>query len=269
MLNRAGCRVIRNAPEISRCAAARRLAVCCAVVENRGKTMSLLNHAKQTRRVLTNAFKNNYGRRMPYSAFVDKVNRQPLLDNFKQRYADVPAFATREEMWSFIADRHAGAVDYLEFGVHRGHSILYFAKQNTSPESRFFGFDCFTGLPEDWDSDYPRGHFDTGGRIPQTTDARVQFVVGMFQDTLPEFVAKFTPRNRIVVNIDCDLYSSALYCLTKLDAILPNGSILMFDEFGSVLHEFRAVQDYLSSYRREFNVLCSHDNFFTIAGELS
>lgn len=231
--------------------------------------MSLLQHAKQTRRVLTNAFRNNYGRRMRYSAFVDRVNRQPLLDNFKQRHADVPAFSTREEMWSFVADRCAGAVDYLEFGVHRGHSILYFAEQNQSAESRFFGFDCFTGLPDDWNSDYPRGHFDTGGCTPQTADSRVQFVVGMFQDTLPKFLAQFKSRSRIVVNIDCDLYSSALYCLTKLDPILPGGTILMFDEFGSVLHEFRAVQDYLSSYRRALKVVCSHDNFFTIAGELS
>jgi len=230
--------------------------------------MSLLQHAKQTRRVLTDAFKNNYGRRMPYSAFVDRLNRQPLLDSFKQRHADVPAFATREQMWSFIAEHCAGAVDYLEFGVHRGHSILYFAEQNRSPESRFFGFDCFTGLPEDWESDYPRGHFDTGGRVPQTRDTRVEFVAGMFQDTLPGFVAGFKPRNRIVVNIDCDLYSSALYCLTKLDPLLPTGTILMFDEFGSVLHEFRAVEDYLSSYRRAFKVICSHDNFFTVAGEL-
>ncbi len=231
--------------------------------------MSLMQHAKLTRRVLNKAFKNNYGRCMPYSAFFDQVNRLPLLGAFRQRHTDLPAFATREEMWSFVADRCAGAVDYLEFGVHRGHSILYFADQNTSPESRFFGFDCFTGLPEDWNRNYPRGHFDTGGRAPETSDSRVQFVVGMFQDTLPKFVAQFTSRNRIVVNIDCDLYSSALYCLTKLDPILPSGTILMFDEFGSVLHEFRAVQDYLSSYRRVFDVFCSHDDFFTVAGELS
>jgi hypothetical protein len=68
----------------------------CAESREPRKPMSLLQHAKQTRRVLTNAFKNNYGRRMPYSAFVDRLNRQPLLDNFKQRHADVPAFATRE-----------------------------------------------------------------------------------------------------------------------------------------------------------------------------
>jgi O-methyltransferase len=230
--------------------------------------MSLLQQAKQTRHALTNALKHNYGRHMPYSAFVDWINRQPLLDSVRQKNSDVPAFASREEMWSFIASRSRGAIDYLEFGVHRGHSILYFARENSSVSSRFFGFDCFTGLPEDWNRNYPRGHFDTGGRIPETVDPRVHFVVGMFQDTLPKFVAEFKPLNRIVVNIDCDLYSSALYCLTKLDPILPSGTIIIFDEFGSVLHEFRAVQDYLSSYRREFKVICSHDDFFTVAGEL-
>ena len=91
----------------------------------------------------------------------------------------------------------------------------------------------------------------------------------MFQDTLPRFVADFRARGRVIVNIDCDLYSSALYCLTKLDAALPKGTIIIFDEFGSVLHEFRAVHDYLSSYRRQFKVICSHDDFYTIAGELS
>ena len=35
-----------------------------------------------------------------------------------------------------------------------------------------------------------------------------------------------------------------------------------------VQHEFRAVHDYLSSYRREVSVLCSHDDFFAIAVEL-
>jgi O-methyltransferase len=230
--------------------------------------MSLLQQAKHTRHVLTNAFKHNYGRRMPYSAFVDWVNRQPLLDRFRQENSDVPAFSSREEMWSFIASRSAGTIDYLEFGVHRGHSILYFASQNRSPDSRFFGFDCFTGLPEDWNRNYPRGHFDTGGRVPETTDTRVNFVVGMFQDTLPKFVAEYKADRQIIVNIDCDLYSSALYCLTKLDPVLPSGTIIIFDEFGSVLHEFRAAQDYLSSYRREFKVICSHDDFFTVAGAL-
>ncbi len=171
-------------------------------------------------------------------------------------------------MWSFIVNRASATIDYLEFGVHEGHSIFHFAKENRSPESRFFGFDCFTGLPEDWNSDYKRGHFNTKGQAPKVGDPRVEFVIGMFQETLPDFLASFKAGNQVIVNIDSDLYSSALYCLTKLDPHLPKGTILIFDEFGEVLHEFRAVHDYMSSYRREYNVICSHDNFFTVAVEL-
>jgi O-methyltransferase len=234
----------------------------------RNESMSLLQQAQRTKHALAKALKYNYGRVMPYSAIVDSVNRQPLLSDFRHKNSSVPSFSSREKMWSFIAGRFVGAIDYLEFGVHRGHSILYFAGQNRSPASRFFGFDCFTGLPEDWKSKYRRGHFNTGGRIPLTNDARISFIVGMFQDTLPNFVADFKAEHRIIVHIDCDLYSSALYCLTKMDAALPRGTIIIFDEFGSVLHEFRAAQDYLSSYRRGFKVICSHDYFYTIAGEL-
>jgi hypothetical protein len=36
---------------------------------------------------------------------------------------------------------------------------------------------------------FARGRFDIGGRAPETTDARVEFVVGMFQDTPPERAA--------------------------------------------------------------------------------
>lgn len=230
--------------------------------------MSLLQHAKQTRRLLSNALVTNYGRYMQYSGMIDRINRRPLLHRFKENNASAPAFGTREEMWSFIVRHSPRTIDYLEFGVHEGHSIFHFAKENKSPDSRFFGFDCFTGLPEDWNNDFKRGHFDMGGHAPKSDDPRIEFVAGMFQDSLPKFLAGYKPGNRIVVNIDCDLYSSALYCLTKLDSVLPKGTILIFDEFGEVLHEFRAAYDYMSSYRRDFKVICSHDNFFTVAVEL-
>jgi hypothetical protein len=106
------------------------------------------------------------------------------------------------------------------------------------------------------------------GKPPRTDDARVEFVVGSFQETLPKFLTNFKTQNPIIVHLDCDLYSSALYCPTKLDTVLPAGTILIFDEFGDVQHEFRAVQDYLASYRREVSVLCSHDDFFAVAVEL-
>jgi O-methyltransferase len=230
--------------------------------------MSLRQSARSTRRFLVHRFIVNYGRYMSYSKWIDRVNRRPLFHRFAEKNFNVPSFPTREAMWSFVASRRPMAIDYLEFGVHQGHSIFHFAGENKSSNSRFFGFDTFTGLPEDWNGDFRRGHFDMAGQPPRTGDARVEFVVGSFQETLPKFVANFRTGNPIIVHLDCDLYSSALYCLTKLDTFLPPGTILIFDEFGDVQHEFRAVHDYLSSYRGEVSVLCSHDDFFAIAVEL-
>lgn len=209
-----------------------------------------------------------YGHHGRYLRQVDRLNRMPLLSRFARDHGHAPSFETREAMWDFLAERAAGRIDYLEFGVHQGHSLLHWAQRNTNADSRFVGFDTFTGLPEDWSQAYPRGHFDTGGQPPRTDDPRVQFVKGLFQDTLPAFLAGFAPRGRVIVNNDSDLYSSTLFCLTSLDRILAPGTIIIFDEFGDVMHEFRALQDYVASYRRKFKVLCSHDNFFTIAVEI-
>ena len=206
-----------------------------------------------------------YGRHARYSRKVDRLNRMPLLSTFVREHANGPSFPTREAMWDYLAEKTAGRIDYLEFGVHEGRSILHWARRNTDAVSRFVGFDTFTGLPEDWSQSYPRGHFDTGGRLPATDDARVRFVEGLFQDTLPAFLDGFRPRSRLIVHNDSDLYTSTLFCLTTLDRIIAPGTIIIFDEFGDVMHEFRALQDYLASYRRKVEVLCSHDNFFTIA----
>ena len=204
--------------------------------------MSLQHRAKLASRLLLHRLIVNYGRYMSYSKWIDRINRRPLLQTFAQNNVLVPSFSSREAMWSFIASRRPMAIDYLEFGVHQGHSIFHFASENRSAGSRFFGFDSFTGLPEDWNSDYQRGHFDVGGKPPKTDDPRIEFVVGSFQETLPKFIANFKTENRIVVHLDCDLYSQpftadqARFC----SAGRNNPDVR---RFGDVQHEFRAIHE--------------------------
>ena len=224
--------------------------------------MSILGTARQQ----VTRFYGHHGR---YSRMLDRLNRQPLFLDFVRQYPDVPSFPTRETMWDHLAELRTGNIDYLEFGVHEGHSILHWARANKAPASRFFGFDSFEGLPETWNAAYPKGHFDTAGCVPQTQDPRVLFVKGLFQDTLSAFLATYaTGTRRLVVHVDCDLYTSALYCLTKLDPFMAPGTLVVFDEFGDVQHEFRAFTDYLSSYRRLAKLICTHDNCFTAAVEI-
>ena len=202
-----------------------------------------------------------------YIGFLDKLNRTPLFAEFVKENRNVTSFDTREEMYDDLTKKYPGAIDYLEFGVFQGKSILYWADKNKEAASRFTGFDTFTGLPEDWDY-HKKGAFNVDGKAPLTQDSRIKFVKGLFQDTLPGFLSDFSRKNRIVIHNDSDLYSSSLYLLTRLHDVIAPGTIIIFDEFGNVQHEFRAFFDYLSAYRRSYKVVSASYQYYTAAVEM-
>jgi O-methyltransferase len=158
-------------------------------------------------------------------------------------------------------------VDYLEFGVYRGASLSWWCEHLACPEARFFGFDCFEGLPEAWGV-VRAGAFDTGGRLPAINDQRVEFVVGLFQDNLLPFVNRYPLQRRKIIHMDADLYSSTLYVLSLLAPHLRSGDIIIFDEFGSfrmAQHEFRAFEDFCSAFRISVTALGANSVLETVA----
>ncbi len=158
-------------------------------------------------------------------------------------------FPDRPALYEAVIRREGleGPIDYLEFGVGRGRSFLWWNGRNRDPGSRFTGFDTFTGLPESW-GPFGAGAFSTGGETPAGVDERARFVKGLFQDTLPGFLAGYRVERRKVVHLDADLYSSTLFVLTSLAPFLRPGDVLLFDEFGVPLHEHRALGDFLAAY---------------------
>lgn len=143
---------------------------------------------------------------------------------------------------------------FLEFGVLDGASIRTWSGLNTNPQSRFVGFDSFEGLPTAWRG-REAGYFDRGGRPPEIDDARVRFVKGWFNQTLPgelDRLLPLEPGTVLLVHIDADLYTSALYCLTSLAHRLT-GFDVMFDEYGA--GEARALRDLLEAYGARFTPL--------------
>ena len=91
-----------------------------------------------------------------------------------------------------------------------------------------------------------KNSFDVGGIPPKLKDKRTKFIKGKFQDTLVSI--KKENLKVITVNLDADLYMSTLYVLTRLNDQIKPGTILIFDEFSSPLHELRALEDYIESY---------------------
>jgi O-methyltransferase len=157
------------------------------------------------------------------------------------------------------------AMDYLEFGVAAGESIRAWSALNSDPGSRFIGFDCFEGLPEDWKAgNKAKGEFSTGGEPPAIDDPRVSFVKGLFQKSLRPFLAGYVPQNRLVVHIDVDLYSSTLFVLTQLDPFMPKGTIIVFDEFIGV-DEFPAFHHYTKAYGRTWRIVASRADHLKLA----
>ena len=166
------------------------------------------------------------------------------------------AFVKRSELREYLVESFFkdAAVDYFEFGVFQGDTLRWFALQNQHRASRFFGFDTFMGLPEKWEW-AEKGTFSTGGAVPVIDDARCRFVKGLFQDSLPAFLRTFAPQHRKLVHLDADLYSSTLFVLVAMGPLLKPGDILLFDEMGTYLHEFRAFSDFLEVFPVKYELI--------------
>ena len=161
------------------------------------------------------------------------------------------------------------ALDFVEFGVYHGASISWWANRISDPESRFFGFDTFTGLPERWNR-YVTNTFSTGGKLPEIEDPRCTFIAGLFQDTLPGFLQEFSRRGRrLAVHLDADLYSSTLFALTALAPYLRRGDLLFFDEFGTPTNEFRAFEDFVRGYMVGYELIGAVNNFNRVCVKLN
>lgn len=146
---------------------------------------------------------------------------------------------------------------YLEFGVYRGDSTRLWLEGVSNPESRFVGFDTFTGLPERWRPTEPEGHFNANGAVPDIKDSRCTFEVGLFQDTLPAFVTRTDLSGRLVVNLDADMFTSTLFVLATLSPYFKSGDLIFFDEFSCPLDEFRAFEEFVRAFRVKYEVVAA------------
>ena len=195
---------------------------------------------------------------------------RPLLASLRQRalqkvYTPRPApvsfplGAKGRNLYPFVAKTigEAKRLTYLEFGVFQGSSIRRMSELFTHADSRFVGFDSFEGLPEPW-SDKQTGAFSTQGKTPVTEDARVSFVKGYFQNSLPGFLSTHTHEQPTLVHFDADLYSSTLFLLSSLWHRLPE-YFFIYDEF--IPDELIALHDFMQAYPVELEFLaCTSPN---------
>jgi hypothetical protein len=172
----------------------------------------------------------------------------------------------REELYAYVlqVENLNESVDYLEFGVSRGVSFSWWVKNMTDENSRFYGFDTFTGLPEDWGK-FKKGDMSNSCQPPEIDDKRVCFYQGLFQQTLNGFLKSYEPNERRIIHLDADLYSATIYVLSTITPFLCKGDIIFFDEFNVPLHEFKAFTEWTSSFYIDYEVIGSVNNFHQVA----
>jgi len=172
----------------------------------------------------------------------------------------------RRELFHQIAERIGSKkVLYLEFGVAKGVSLRYWSNLLSNPASALHGFDSFMGLPEEWRLGDKKGAYSAAGCLPEIADPRVKFFKGLFQQTLPSYV--LPDHENLIINIDCDLYSSASFVLNSLAGHICPGTYLYFDEFSDPRNELRAFNELLTTTNKRFSLLGATRSYSQVSFE--
>lgn len=145
----------------------------------------------------------------------------------------------------------------LEFGVWRGNTLTKI-RRSVNDQYKVFGFDTFTGLPDNWTDLFKKGSFDVNGVVPSISG--VIFYKGLFKDTIPYYKTNAQPI--ALLHIDCDLYNSTIDVLYGLNEYIVNGTIIVFDEWyyngedlpQNRLHEQKAFYEWSKHFNRQFMV---------------
>jgi len=180
----------------------------------------------------------------------DFYNRKVLHKDREQLYA------------SFVNDYQFGnrQITYLEFGVGHGNSLRWWTENNLHPDSSFWGFDTFEGLPEKY-GNYDAGRFSLDGNFPDIQDDRIRFIKGLFQQTLLKTLPDIHFKDPLIVHIDSDLYTAALFTLGILYPYLKPGDYIIFDEFVVPGHEFKAFEDFTRSFYLDLEPVGAINNY--------
>lgn len=189
-------------------------------------------------------------------------NRKIAFNDFPSKWN----YYKRYELykWVFENENLHSQINYIEFGVASGESFKWFLNQNKDVGSKFYGFDTFDGLPEDW-GPYKKGSFSNQNKPPEVNDKRAEFFTGLFQQTVPLFLKQLNNNIKNIIMLDADLYSATLYALSNMSPFLKKGDIIFFDEFAVPTHEFKAFLDFTQSYYINLELIGAANNYYFTA----
>jgi hypothetical protein len=181
------------------------------------------------------------------------------FSTFVRHVVDEASQVPSDSAYLELALKNDSTIDgwVAEFGVYTGIT-LRILRQNTPSHLPVLGFDCFTGLPEDWHSGYRKGFFSNNGKVPDIED-NTTVVKGLFKDTLPPIMSLIGDKPARFIHIDCDLYEGANNVLTLAEKCIVPGTVLAFDELigypSFENHEIKAFYEFIQRTGHEFQVI--------------
>lgn len=153
------------------------------------------------------------------------------------------------QMFHFLSANDIGG-DYYEFGCHRGRTFrmaLTEARRHNMANMKFLAFDSFAGLPDLETPMEIRHRLYTPGALCTTEEEfksmikehgiyvdRCHTIKGFYKESLTKALQGelLAHGSRIgIVNIDCDLYESAVPVFDFIDPLLQEGSIVYIDDY--------------------------------------
>ena len=187
---------------------------------------------------------------------IERRAAEESADFIEQHLKNALLFMRNTQIWEYAVKQVPKDGMLLEFGVYKGTSINFFARQILSQSDRrtFQGFDSFSGLQEAWSGTAcGENHYSLSGIAP-VVEHNVRLNIGMIDDTLPGFLQQHGGEIAFI-HIDTDTYLPAKAILGQCKERLRNGSLILFDELVGYpnwrSHEYKALREELpeESYR--------------------
>jgi hypothetical protein len=225
-----------------------------------------------------------------WSEKVFSDERVTVLPSFQKAKSKHPIWKIASEKVSQLGN--SGSV--IEFGTNNGGSLLWFQKH--LPEGMLLhGLDCFTGLPEEWDGlpkhsirgfggplvlwdDDPcmqkkvADSISSGHGFPAPPQPNIKIHAGFFSDTIHGVMSScgHPPTTLRLIHFDADIYMSTRPMLEILCGLIKYKYYILFDEFYSANHEFRAWHEFIELYDiRDWRVVATSEDGVQVLVEVN
>jgi hypothetical protein len=151
----------------------------------------------------------------------------------------------------------------VECGVYKGASLIRFGTFREICESPFsrkiIGFDAFGKFPKHDDAADPtfRERFEELGGdgisvedlttlLSQKSFQNVELIQGDILTTVPKYVAAHPELKIALLHVDVDVYKPSVTILDNLVDRVVKGGLVLFDDYGTVAGETRAIDEYFA-----------------------